>query len=183
MNYYIIRGDLVSNTMKQCLNCKPGEKINEGYDQFPEGKEFYDFYIDMIDPTEEQLISDNSDDSWKLNLENNICPFCKNELIDTLISPDDCHIIAEYSNYNRDFLLAMIELRKKDVIEFETKMQPFRKAVEDEDEKDLPHCPTCNSGNIERISYKKKIFGGALFGLFSSNVRKTFWCRNCGYKW
>lgn len=47
----------------------------------------------------------------------------------------------------------------------------------------VPKCPTCNSTNIEKISLGKKAFGGALFGLFSSDVRKTMHCNNCGYKW
>lgn len=46
-----------------------------------------------------------------------------------------------------------------------------------------PKCPTCQSTNIEKISLTKKAVGGALFGLFSSNVRKTFFCKDCGYKW
>lgn len=47
----------------------------------------------------------------------------------------------------------------------------------------VPKCPTCNSTNIEKISLTKKAVGGALFGLFSSDVRKTMHCKNCGAKW
>lgn len=46
-----------------------------------------------------------------------------------------------------------------------------------------PTCPTCKSTKIEKISTGKKIFGGAMFGLFSSDVRNTMCCKNCGYKW
>ncbi len=46
-----------------------------------------------------------------------------------------------------------------------------------------PQCPTCGSQNIEKISFTKKAFGGAMFGLFSSDVRNTMHCKNCGYKW
>ena len=46
-----------------------------------------------------------------------------------------------------------------------------------------PKCPTCNSPDVEKISLTSKVVGGALFGLFSSNVRKTMHCKNCGYKW
>lgn len=46
-----------------------------------------------------------------------------------------------------------------------------------------PKCPTCGSPNIEKISVRKKIFGGAMFGLFSSDVRNSMRCKNCGYKW
>ena len=46
-----------------------------------------------------------------------------------------------------------------------------------------PKCPTCGSINIEKIGMGKKLFGGAMFGLFSSDVRKTMHCKSCGYKW
>lgn len=46
-----------------------------------------------------------------------------------------------------------------------------------------PKCPTCNSENVEKISTTKKIFGGTMFGLFSSDIRNTMHCNNCGYKW
>ena len=47
----------------------------------------------------------------------------------------------------------------------------------------VPKCPTCNSTNIEKISITKKAFGGALYELFSTDVRNTMHCKNCGYKW
>lgn len=47
----------------------------------------------------------------------------------------------------------------------------------------IPKCPTCGSPNIKKISLTSKAVGGVMFGLFSSNVRKTMHCKNCGYKW
>lgn len=47
----------------------------------------------------------------------------------------------------------------------------------------VPKCPTCGSTSVEKISLTQKAVGGALFGLFSSNVRNTMHCKNCGYKW
>ena len=52
-----------------------------------------------------------------------------------------------------------------------------------EEKSRVPKCPTCGSLNVEKISAGKKIFGGAMFGLFSSDVRNTMHCKNCGYKW
>lgn len=52
-----------------------------------------------------------------------------------------------------------------------------------EEQSRVPKCPTCGSLNVEKISTGKKIFGGAMFGLFSSDVRNTMHCRNCGAKW
>ena len=45
-----------------------------------------------------------------------------------------------------------------------------------------PHCPVCNSTNIEKISLGKKAKGSFLFGIFSSDVRKQMYCKDCGYK-
>ena len=47
----------------------------------------------------------------------------------------------------------------------------------------IPHCPTCNSTNVTKISAVKKATGFALIGIFSSNFGKTMQCKNCGYKW
>ena len=52
-----------------------------------------------------------------------------------------------------------------------------------EEKSRAPKCPTCGSLNVEKISTGKKIFGGAMFGLFSSDVRNTMHCKNCGAKW
>lgn len=47
----------------------------------------------------------------------------------------------------------------------------------------VPKCPTCGSTNVEKISLTKKAFGGAMFGLFSSDIRNTMHCKHCGCKW
>lgn len=47
----------------------------------------------------------------------------------------------------------------------------------------IPKCPTCQSGNIRKISSVRKISGAALFGLFSKTALSQFECNNCGYKW
>ena len=47
----------------------------------------------------------------------------------------------------------------------------------------IPKCPTCNSDNVEKISLGSKAIGGVMFGILSSNVRKSYRCKNCGYRW
>lgn len=47
----------------------------------------------------------------------------------------------------------------------------------------VPKCPTCGSSYVEKISSSSKITGGLLLGLFSSNVKNSYHCKNCGYKW
>lgn len=46
-----------------------------------------------------------------------------------------------------------------------------------------PHCPTCNSTNLEKISTASKFIGFATVGVFSNSFGKTFHCKNCGYRW
>lgn len=48
----------------------------------------------------------------------------------------------------------------------------------------IPHCPTCGSTDIEKISAANKVGKGLLFGLFSAgSISKTFKYNHCGYKW
>lgn len=47
----------------------------------------------------------------------------------------------------------------------------------------IPRCPTCGSTNIHKISLASKAIGGYMFGIYSRNIRNTFECYNCGYKW
>jgi len=48
----------------------------------------------------------------------------------------------------------------------------------------LPHCPTCGSTNIEKISGANKVGSAMMFGVFSlGHISKTFKCKNCHYQW
>lgn len=47
----------------------------------------------------------------------------------------------------------------------------------------IPHCPNCNSTNIQKISMTSRAISGLTFGILSSSIGKTFKCKNCGYKW
>lgn len=46
-----------------------------------------------------------------------------------------------------------------------------------------PKCPTCGSSDIEKISMTSKAVSGVALGIYSNNIRKTFHCKKCGYKW
>lgn len=107
-----------------------------------------------------------------------------------MLTRDDFRAIGDYSNYNRDFLLAMIDLRKKDVIEFETKMQPFREAFKRKQEererkrqeyladKDKPKCPKCGSTSITAGQRGYTLLTG-----FIGSGKTINRCAKCGYKW
>lgn len=46
-----------------------------------------------------------------------------------------------------------------------------------------PHCPTCSSTNIKKISTTSKAVNVALFGFLGNKRKKQFHCNNCGYEW
>ena len=46
-----------------------------------------------------------------------------------------------------------------------------------------PKCPTCGSTKVQRIGTGEKIVSGALWGLFSNKVHKSYKCNNCKYMW
>ena len=47
----------------------------------------------------------------------------------------------------------------------------------------IPRCPTCGSARVRRITTGAKLIGGFMFGLFSSDVRNSYYCENCKCKW
>lgn len=48
----------------------------------------------------------------------------------------------------------------------------------------VPKCPTCQSANVEKISFASKAGKVALVGILAiGQVSKTFKCNSCGYKW
>lgn len=176
----------MSNTVKCCLKCNPNEKIRneKGFSD-----EFMIFWSNFI--FDGKLLKKCfPDDLYKKDYESNICPFCKGQLIDTQLTKDDFYAIGEYSNYNRDLLLAMIELRKENVIEFETKMQPFRQDTKRRDEetekriqeylthKDDPKCPKCGSTSITAGQRGYSLLTG-----FIGSGKTMNRCAKCGYKW
>lgn len=113
-----------------------------------------------------------------LHDDTSICPDCHSEgLVDSALTGMEIITLGEITHDDK-FIKAMDDLKRKDIIEFESRMAQFRKQ-----EENAPKCPTCGSTNIEKISVGKKVVGGAMFGLFSSNVRKSMHCKNCGYKW
>lgn len=119
-----------------------------------------------------------------------ICPCCeKGVLEDSPLTFEEFKIIDNVYDSDRQFLEAMIDLKKKDPIEYQLKISQFKANLKQQEsskkveEDDRPKCPTCGSTNIEKISLGKKAVGGALFGIFSSNVRKSMHCKSCGYKW
>ena len=175
----------MSFTIKQCTNCENNIKLVK-----IEDKNFINYMRGIIKPDPyydvNKYFPDIYYNTYREDYKNNICPYCKKPLIDTLISKDDFYAIGECSDYNRALLLAMIDLRKKDVIEFETKMQSFRNEYKkrEEDEKRRiqeslkPECPKCGSKSITAGQKGYSLLTG-----FIGSDKTVNRCASCGYKW
>lgn len=112
-----------------------------------------------------------------------ICPICKS----TDWEDADLITIKEIST-DKDFLEAMIELKKNDPIEYQLKMSQFKANLGQQEsskpkEDNTLRCPTCNSTKVKKISATSKVVGASMFGLFSKTARSQFKCEQCGYKW
>lgn len=125
------------------------------------------------------------------------CLYCGSSVVDTQITEDDFLAIRTASNFNRQLLEAMIELRQKDVIEYELKMSQFRaqaeqielaqeqkrhlKAQAERPKRSVPCCPRCHSTNIAEIPFEDQLLDAAVFGALCSD--DTMQCNYCGYTW
>lgn len=123
------------------------------------------------------------------------CKFCNNELssteefFDEICSSQEFSSKEEIEEYVRQTYVYFDENYDEDLMnqrENENNIQNQIDYFEDKflnENSNVAKCPTCGSDDIEHISTSDKIAGGLMFGLFSSNVRKTMRCNNCGYKW
>jgi hypothetical protein len=168
----------MNNNIKFCSNCdKTGS--NQMYKLV--GNDKKDFQKGFIYPFEIK-----GDDK-------SICPYCSNKLTDTLITENDFDLIEDVSDSDRQFLEAMIELKKNDPIEYQLKISQFKANLKQQesrsdriDQKDnnIPKCPTCGSTNLSKISNIGKAAKVGLFGIFGAgDLGKTWKCNNCGSKW
>lgn len=133
------------------------------------------------------------------NEKKQICGYkgCDGKITHTKITAKE-HVYIENISEDHEFLSKMNDLRNSDIVAFKEKIAEYiiiynqtNKPLPEDDTYipnkpktvQQPKCPTCGSTNIEKISAGKKIKGSMLFGIFSSDVRKTMHCKNCGYKW
>ena len=122
--------------------------------------------------------------SWIAD-DNYTCPFCQRELIDTILTEEEDDILINISR-SASFFDAMIELKSKDIIEFNLKMSQFRTQINQQKqtkESSTQKCPHCNSTDIKALSGLNRGASIAMFGIFSKKINKSFECKNCGYTW
>lgn len=113
-----------------------------------------------------------------------ICPICKS----TDWEDADLITIKEIST-DKDFLEAMIDLKKKDPIEYQLKMSQFKANLKQQEsskkveEDNKPKCPNCHSTNIKAISGTERAMSIIGLGMFSKKINKSFKCLDCKYTW
>lgn len=123
-----------------------------------------------------------------VNREENECPYCHCRLLPMNIDVFEYNTILDISG-DPEFTQAMDDLKQKDPIEFQLKMSQFKtqlqqqKSSKQTEEDNQPHCPTCGSTDIQKISGTKRWLSTGLFGLASSDIGKSMCCKKCGYKW
>ena len=83
--------------------------------------------------------------TYNIHKENN----CNGNLIETSLSYDDFCVLCDISEDN-NFLQAMIDLKEKDIIEYNLKMSQFRNQVQQQKTTSQTNsntikCPTCNT--------------------------------------
>lgn len=145
------------NDVKVCPNCR--KKMNN--DDKPQGIYLYEW---------------DYDDTC-------ICDECKSKLNDVPISTEEYMTITEISN-TIGFLEAMIKLKQKDIIKFQSRMFQFKtQLAQQENNKakndNTPKCPICGSANIKKISDLSKAGSVAMWGIFSRKVHKQWHCDHC----
>lgn len=113
------------------------------------------------------------------------CALCKkNDWVDY-----DLYQMKQFSP-DQSFIDAMLKLREDDPVEYQLKMQQIRLQIQQQRQiarakldSLIPHCPTCNSSNIKKISGLSKAGSVFLWGVFSRKVHKQWHCNNCGSEW
>lgn len=109
------------------------------------------------------------------------CPLCGGDMVNTPLTFEEEFLIKRTSK-DWDFLLAMIELKKNDIIEFQTRISQFRAQAKADGcygkPKNIPRCPKCGSTAITTGARGANHFWGFIGA--SKTVNR---CGNCGYTW
>ncbi len=107
---------------------------------------------------------------------------CNGNLIRVNITEDEFDTLCDISEDN-DFLQAMIDLKQKDIIEYNLKMSQFKAQLQQQKSStsrtgSTVRCPRCGSTNITAGQRGYSLLTG--FVGSGSTVNR---CANCGHKW
>lgn len=114
------------------------------------------------------------------------CPFCHNEWEDSILEIEELNVLLCISRY-ASFFDAMIDLKQKDIIEFNLKMSQFKAQLSQQNssnnqstqlKKDVLDCPKCGSTNVQVTNRGFSVLTGFIGSGSPRNV-----CQKCGFKW
>lgn len=176
----------ITKTVLKCSNCDPNSelnKLNPRWGSVGKKKEYRKGFVGIYKT--EKFPTDYNE---KLN--QLICPFCNNKLIDTNFPHEDFNLIGKVTDWNRQVLDLMMELHNKDLIEYQLKLNQFKlqqeqheAIIEHERESNRPHCPTCGSTNIKKITGTERATSVIGLGIFSNKINKSYKCLKCKSTW
>ena len=107
---------------------------------------------------------------------------CNGNLIKVNITEDEFDTLCDISD-NNDFLQAMIDLKEKDIIEYNLKMSQFKAQLQQQktstsQKASTVRCPRCGSTNITAGQRGYSLLTGIVGS--GSTVNR---CASCGHKW
>lgn len=129
------------------------------------------------------------------NSSEHVCKNCGKQMAETNLIFKEVGIISRIS-IDWNFYRAMMDLKDKDIIEFNLKLSQFESQIKQSQiankqqnsttqkmEERVPKCPTCSSTNIKKIGTGERMGSVIMFGILSKKINKTFKCNNCGHTW
>ena len=111
-----------------------------------------------------------------------ICPVCNKKITMAHISDYELKDLMDISQ-DSNFIKSMDDLKRDNIIEFESRMIQFRGAQENKATSNTPKCPHCHSTNIKPISGTERAVSIIGLGIFSKKINKSFKCLDCKYTW
>lgn len=172
----------ITKTILKCNSCDPNHELDILNPRWSSSKkaEYRKGFVGIYET--EKFPAD-----YNKKLDELICPFCNNKLIDTNFPHEDFHLIGKATDWNRQILDLMMELHDKDLIEYQLKLNQFKLQQEQSDaireqkrESNRPHCPFCNSTDVRKISGGERAISILGLGLLSKKINKSFKCNKCG---
>ena len=82
-----------------------------------------------------------------------------------------------------DLYYVIVELKKKNPVEYNLKMAQFRSLEEQKKSaklNNISHCPHCKSTNLKKIGTLGRTASISFFGLVNKKISKQWHCNNCG---
>lgn len=127
-------------------------------------------------------------------INNDKCIYCGNTIEKMKLNYDELYHIIKYGSPNPDYVIAMNDLKARDIIEYterynklvnqqheleeQKKVAEAAKREEEERERNTVRCPKCGSTQIGVTNRGYSLLSGFIGSGSARNV-----CQNCGYKW